>query len=215
MSGDSDYVELVTHLKAMGVRVEIAAVKSTTSKYLLEVADQFHEITNKHWFVYGKKRSNFKKTKPENSESNSRVWQTDEQRLEQSLRDKERNRKLREEKAKKEEVISQNKIDSNTEIETKEDVPEEKLIIEVDTPESETIESHSEAEEPSKTTKKVTKKKATKKVAKKASKKVAKKATKKVAKKATKKVTKKVAKKATKKVAKKATKKVTKKVTKK
>jgi len=42
MSGDSDYVELVSHLKAEGVRVEIAAVQSTTSHLLIEEADYFH-----------------------------------------------------------------------------------------------------------------------------------------------------------------------------
>ena len=52
MSGDSDYVDLVTHLKGEGVRVEIAAVKKTTSKFLIEEADYFHEITKEDWFVY-------------------------------------------------------------------------------------------------------------------------------------------------------------------
>ena len=52
MSGDSDFVELVRHLKAEGVRVEIAAVKSTTAKILLEEASYFHEITEEDWFQY-------------------------------------------------------------------------------------------------------------------------------------------------------------------
>ena len=52
MSGDSDFVELVRHLKAEGVRVEIAAVKSTTAKILLEEASYFHEITKEDWFEY-------------------------------------------------------------------------------------------------------------------------------------------------------------------
>ena len=52
MSGDSDFVELVRHLKAEGVRVEIAAVKSTTAKILLEEASFFHEITKADWFEY-------------------------------------------------------------------------------------------------------------------------------------------------------------------
>ena len=46
MSGDSDFVELVAHLKAEGVRVEIAAVKEPTAKILLEEANYFHEITS-------------------------------------------------------------------------------------------------------------------------------------------------------------------------
>ena len=52
MSGDSDYVELVTHLKGEGVRVEIAAVKETTAKILIDKSDYMHEITSKDWFVY-------------------------------------------------------------------------------------------------------------------------------------------------------------------
>ena len=52
MSGDSDFVELVRHLKAEGVRVEIAAVKSTAAKILLEESSYFHEITEEDWFEY-------------------------------------------------------------------------------------------------------------------------------------------------------------------
>ncbi len=64
MSGDSDFVELVTHLKAEGVRVEIAAVKKTTAKILLEESDHFHEITSNDWFVYkSPKQSSYKKKK--------------------------------------------------------------------------------------------------------------------------------------------------------
>ena len=33
MSGDSDFVELATHLRAEGVRVEIAAIRKTTAQY--------------------------------------------------------------------------------------------------------------------------------------------------------------------------------------
>ena len=65
MSGDSDFIELVRHLKAEGVRVEIAAVKNTTAKILLDEASYFHEITKDDWFEYkapgkgrkGKRRS--------------------------------------------------------------------------------------------------------------------------------------------------------------
>ena len=52
MSGDSDYVELVTHLKGEGVRVEIAAVKETTAKILIDKSDYMHEIISNDWFVY-------------------------------------------------------------------------------------------------------------------------------------------------------------------
>lgn len=44
LSGDSDYVELVNHLKSEGVRVEICAVESTTAQILREEADYFHPI---------------------------------------------------------------------------------------------------------------------------------------------------------------------------
>jgi uncharacterized LabA/DUF88 family protein len=57
MSGDSDYIELVRHLKGEGVRVEIAAVKKTTSSLLIEEADYFHEITRDDWFIYSAKKS--------------------------------------------------------------------------------------------------------------------------------------------------------------
>ena len=58
MSGDSDFVELVAHLKAEGVRVEIAAVKETTAKILLDEANYFHEISSDDWFIYrGSKRT--------------------------------------------------------------------------------------------------------------------------------------------------------------
>lgn len=57
MSGDSDYVELVRHLKSEGVRVEIAAIPSTTSKLLIDEADYFHEITREDWFTLEAKKT--------------------------------------------------------------------------------------------------------------------------------------------------------------
>ncbi len=72
MSGDSDYVDLVTHLKGEGVRVEIAAVKKTTSRFLMEEADYFHEITKEDWFVYkGPKPTRKKKSSRSGSTSKS------------------------------------------------------------------------------------------------------------------------------------------------
>lgn len=50
LSGDSDYIELVRHLKSEGVRVEICAVDKTTSQILKEEADYFHPITEIDWF---------------------------------------------------------------------------------------------------------------------------------------------------------------------
>ncbi len=52
MSGDSDYVELVRHLKSEGVRVEIAAVEQTTARILREEVDYFHPITKSDWFIF-------------------------------------------------------------------------------------------------------------------------------------------------------------------
>ena len=52
MSGDSDYVELVTHLRGEGVRVEIAAVRNSTAQILIDKSDYMHEITSDDWFVY-------------------------------------------------------------------------------------------------------------------------------------------------------------------
>ena len=52
MSGDSDYVELITHLKAEGVRVEIAAVRQTMAQILVDKSDYIHEITSDDWFIY-------------------------------------------------------------------------------------------------------------------------------------------------------------------
>ena len=51
MSGDSDYVELVRHLKGEGVRVEIAAVEQNTAAILIEEADHFFPITKEDGFV--------------------------------------------------------------------------------------------------------------------------------------------------------------------
>jgi len=61
MSGDSDYVELVSHLKSEGVRVEIAAIPATTSKLLIDEADYFHAITQEDWFTLEPKKSIQKK----------------------------------------------------------------------------------------------------------------------------------------------------------
>ena len=51
LSGDSDYVELVRHLKGEGVRVEIAAVKQNTAAILIEEADHFFPIEKEDYFV--------------------------------------------------------------------------------------------------------------------------------------------------------------------
>ena len=51
LSGDSDYVELVRHLKSEGVRVEICAVESTTAGVLIEEADYFLPIVKEDCFT--------------------------------------------------------------------------------------------------------------------------------------------------------------------
>lgn len=51
LSGDSDYIELVRHLKSEGVRVEIAAVEQTTAKVLMEETDHFTAITKEDCFI--------------------------------------------------------------------------------------------------------------------------------------------------------------------
>ncbi len=51
LSGDSDYVELVRHLKGEGVRVEIAAIEQTTAKILIQEADLFTAIIKEDCYV--------------------------------------------------------------------------------------------------------------------------------------------------------------------
>jgi uncharacterized LabA/DUF88 family protein len=76
MSGDSDFIELVRHLKAEGVRVEISAVPKTTSKLLIEEADHFHALDKEFWFTLGPKRSKRKATqkkkKPNSAKSGNK-----------------------------------------------------------------------------------------------------------------------------------------------
>lgn len=61
LSGDSDYVELVRHLKGAGVRVEIAAVRDTTAKILIDEADLFTPITEDDCFLLKNFRGKKKK----------------------------------------------------------------------------------------------------------------------------------------------------------
>lgn len=61
MSGDSDYVELVRHLKSEGVRVEIAAIEQTTSQLLKDEADHFFAISSDDWFSLGSGQATTKK----------------------------------------------------------------------------------------------------------------------------------------------------------
>lgn len=52
LSGDGNYIELVRHLKAEGVRVEIAAVRHTTARILVEEADHFTPIAEDDCFIF-------------------------------------------------------------------------------------------------------------------------------------------------------------------
>lgn len=61
MSGDSDFIELVNHLKSEGVRVEIAAVEQTTHSLLVEAADYFHPLEQGDWFTLTTKKTTTKK----------------------------------------------------------------------------------------------------------------------------------------------------------
>ncbi len=51
LSGDSDYIELIRHLKSEGVRVEIAAVEKNTANVLIEEADLFTPISKDDCFI--------------------------------------------------------------------------------------------------------------------------------------------------------------------
>ena len=57
MSGDSDYIELVRHLKSEGVRVEIASVDATTAAIMKEECDHHYRITEDDWFTYAPKQA--------------------------------------------------------------------------------------------------------------------------------------------------------------
>ena len=51
LSGDSDYVELVRHLKSRGVRVEVCSVEITTAEILKEEVDHYFPITKEDAFI--------------------------------------------------------------------------------------------------------------------------------------------------------------------
>ena len=51
-SGDADYIELVRFLKSRGVRVEIAALRISTSRALLGEIDHCHYITSDEFFKF-------------------------------------------------------------------------------------------------------------------------------------------------------------------
>ena len=69
LSGDSDYVELVRHLKGEGVRIEIAAVKATTAQILIDESDHFIEINEEDSFSLTPKRGSAGKRSTSKSRS--------------------------------------------------------------------------------------------------------------------------------------------------
>ncbi len=71
MSGDSDYIELVRHLKSEGVRVEIASVDATTANIIKEECDHHYRINEDDWFSYAPKQAAPGKPKPSNGKSGS------------------------------------------------------------------------------------------------------------------------------------------------
>lgn len=74
LSGDSDYVELVRFLRSRGVRVEIAAVKATTAKILIDEADYFTPLTKEDLFIF--KKPIRKVLNPRKNDSNKEIQAT-------------------------------------------------------------------------------------------------------------------------------------------
>lgn len=72
LSGDSDYVELVRHLKSEGVRVEICAITETTAQILVDEADHFHPIQADDCFVYNQKSKRSGSLKPKSRSKKKR-----------------------------------------------------------------------------------------------------------------------------------------------
>lgn len=71
LSGDSDYVELVRHLKGEGVRVEIAAIEETAAAILLDEADHFVPITKEDSFGLASGKSTPRRSPRSNAEYSS------------------------------------------------------------------------------------------------------------------------------------------------
>lgn len=70
LSGDSDYVELVRHLKGEGVRVEIAAIEETAAAILLDEADHFVPITKEDSFGLAPSKSTPRRNTRSNNSNN-------------------------------------------------------------------------------------------------------------------------------------------------
>ena len=78
MSGDSDYIELVRHLKSEGVRVEIASVDATTANVIKEECDHHYRINEEDWFTYAPKQTNNGKQNKRRANKKSQNDQNDQ-----------------------------------------------------------------------------------------------------------------------------------------
>ncbi len=76
MSGDSDYIELVRHLKSEGVRVEIASVDATTASIIKEECDHHYRINEDDWFTYAPKQSGQSNGKSSNKRRSNKKSQS-------------------------------------------------------------------------------------------------------------------------------------------
>lgn len=66
LSGDSDYIELVRHLKSKGVRVEVCSVLETTAQVLKDECDHHIPLSAEHIFSYVNPKAKAKKKKKGN-----------------------------------------------------------------------------------------------------------------------------------------------------
>ena len=100
MSGDSDYIELVRHLKSEGVRVEIASVDATTASIIKEECDHHYRINEDDWFTYAPKQAGGGKQNKRRSSKKSQSGgsQSDKQAVKSETSDKSDNKNSEEEK---------------------------------------------------------------------------------------------------------------------
>jgi len=123
LSGDSDYVELVRHLKGEGVRIEIAAVKATTAQILIDESDHFIEINEEDSFSLSPKRGSSNKRvntkprtgisrKPSTNKSVSQRPTKKEEKVDSKKKDDARSNKKKESKSSKSKSTAKQKTKS-------------------------------------------------------------------------------------------------------
>ncbi len=93
MSGDSDYIELVRHLKSEGVRVEIASVDATTAHIIKEECDHHYRINEDDWFTYAPKQAQNNKQGKRRSNKKSQNNHTEKQASNSESSDEAKNKK--------------------------------------------------------------------------------------------------------------------------